>query len=651
QPPTKRLSHAKLPARRGMAGKFAQVQPGGSLILAWQVKGKKVLVVGGGEVAAGRILNCLNADAKVSVVCPASGLNEEVAFRVAEQQVTHVDRVFEPTDLDDADMALVAIDDAAASTAIWKLCRERKVPANIADVPPECDFFFGSVHRDGPLQIMVSTNGKGPRLAASIRRFLAKQLPKNAGNAIETIGMLRTKLRRIAPNAEDGPNRMRWMTKVSDTYEWAEMCTLTEEDMDNLLLFYPANKAPPMDILVALRGGNDVTKLDVFDGSFGFSVGAPTSTRMASPTDTDAHQGPPLFNTTFSTHSVSPLYVGRQGLTPSRLERLTRRLRDTLVGDVVRGIQIALEATDTPSGQVGALRDVSIRRFQLETILGVGSSQDDEREAGIWIDICHEKATYAALLIPGSTNGGKSTAACFSKEDGEFDESRFLHLPLLLLRMPQSLRTVICEWLSTTFDCRVRRLAVGTRTLVSVMEDWFDVAGVPSIGPDLVLTLAFNVPLVPPSSEDADADEATLLLDEEGLRVLEVTIASSDLGRFWRYGKAHGAYKRANASRWGQDASERRRLAGGNVDDGWAWRQDDRRPMHALTEALARYLDHHLAFDLFHPGVRVVQISCGAFILAQSRLKLVKVGGEVREDVARAAWKFVTQLGARVGMS
>ena len=34
-----------------MAKKFPEVQPGGSLILAWQIKGKKVLVVGGGEVS------------------------------------------------------------------------------------------------------------------------------------------------------------------------------------------------------------------------------------------------------------------------------------------------------------------------------------------------------------------------------------------------------------------------------------------------------------------------------------------------------------------------------------------------------------------------------------------------------------------------
>ncbi|KAK0723544.1 putative NAD(P)-binding-domain-containing protein [Lasiosphaeria miniovina] len=254
--------------------KFPEVQGGGSLIVAWQVKGKRVLVVGGGEVAAGRILNCLNADALVTVVGPASGLNPEVAHRVAQKQVAHIDRKFEPSDLDGADMVLVAVDDPQASTAIWKLCKERRIPANIADVPPECDFYFGSVHRDGPLQIMVSTNGKGPRLASTIRKFIARQLPGDAGRAIETVGQLRVKLRQLAPRSEDGPRRMAWMTQVSDAYTFDEMCGLTEEDMHNLLRYYPSGRVPSLDVLKAMRGNADVVRLDVFDGSFGFSVGA-----------------------------------------------------------------------------------------------------------------------------------------------------------------------------------------------------------------------------------------------------------------------------------------------------------------------------------------------------------------------------------------
>ncbi len=143
-------------------------------------------------------------------MCPAAGLNAEVAYRVAKKQVGHVDRKFEPADLDGADMVLGAVDDADASTRLWKLCRERRIPANMADVPAECDFFFGSVHRDGPLQVMVSTNGKGPRLASTIRKHIAKGLPKDAGRAIESVGHLRTKLRQLAPAAEDGPKRMAW---------------------------------------------------------------------------------------------------------------------------------------------------------------------------------------------------------------------------------------------------------------------------------------------------------------------------------------------------------------------------------------------------------------------------------------------------------
>lgn len=162
------------------------------------------------QVAAGRIVNILNADAKVIVVCPRSGLNDEVAYRVAQKQVEHVDRKFEPSDLDGIDMVLTAVDDPEASSQIYKLCHEKRIPANIADVPPECDFYFGSVHRDGPLQIMVSTNGNGPKLANIVRRQIADTLPHNIGLAVQRVGLLRKKLRKVAPNIEEGPKRMGW---------------------------------------------------------------------------------------------------------------------------------------------------------------------------------------------------------------------------------------------------------------------------------------------------------------------------------------------------------------------------------------------------------------------------------------------------------
>lgn len=144
------------------------------------------------------------------MVSPRAGLNEEVAYRIEKGEVDYVDRVFQPTDLDNVDMVLTAVDDPEASTQIWKLCKERKINVNVADVPPECDFYFGSVHRDGPLQIMVSTNGKGPRLANFVRRAIAASLPERIGDAIENVGKLRQMLRKVAPDIKEGPKRMSW---------------------------------------------------------------------------------------------------------------------------------------------------------------------------------------------------------------------------------------------------------------------------------------------------------------------------------------------------------------------------------------------------------------------------------------------------------
>lgn len=210
-------------------------------------------------------MNVLNADAKITVVSPREGLNPEVAYRIEQKQVDYVDRKFEPSDLDGVDMVLTAVDDPEASTQIWKLCKERRIAANIADVPPECDFYFGSVHRDGPLQIMVSTNGKGPKLANIVRRQIAANLPPNIGQAITRVGMLRKKLRQVAPDISEGPKRMQWsvasshaqedvlmsnrMIKVCEAYSLDDLCSMTERDMEQLLGFYKPNTAPSLDLL------------------------------------------------------------------------------------------------------------------------------------------------------------------------------------------------------------------------------------------------------------------------------------------------------------------------------------------------------------------------------------------------------------------
>lgn len=224
------------------------------------------------QVAAGRVLNLLNADAKVTVVCPTEGLNDEVAYRITQGQIKHEDRVFLPIDLEpekDVAMVLTAIDDPVASTRIWKYCKKLRVPANIADVPPECDFYFGSIHRDGPLQIMVSTNGNGPRLAAAIRKQIAQMLPLGTGESIQKVGQLRRRLRRKAPgkSVEDISKRMAWMSKVCDEWSTDDFIAMDAEDMEELVSGYEDGTVASFKSIRFSRDDGVVFK---FDGSFGW---------------------------------------------------------------------------------------------------------------------------------------------------------------------------------------------------------------------------------------------------------------------------------------------------------------------------------------------------------------------------------------------
>jgi precorrin-2 dehydrogenase/sirohydrochlorin ferrochelatase len=250
---------------------------GGSLLLAWQLKGKTVLIVGGGDVASGRIESILTADASITLVSPKAGLHPRTQRFIEDYptRITYHDRVFAgPQDLIGIDMALTAIDDVEASQSICQLCRDAKIPVNVADIPPSCDFYFGSQIRDGPLQIMISTNGQSPKLANIIRRSIEKSLPEHAGDAITKVGSLRTKLKERAPGVggEVGKKRMRWMIDVCTSWEMEELALLDDEMIARLIDDgWERGTVPSMDEV----GGQRKTKSKAAPHSTGASSALP----------------------------------------------------------------------------------------------------------------------------------------------------------------------------------------------------------------------------------------------------------------------------------------------------------------------------------------------------------------------------------------
>ncbi|KAL0581567.1 monooxygenase [Marasmius crinis-equi] len=213
---------------------------GGSLMIAWQLKDRTVLIVGGGEVASQRIDSVIGTDAHMVLLCPQKGLHPRTKGYIQHypERITYYDRRFTgPAELHKVDLVLTAIDDPQRSRDIVELCRQAKIPVNAADIPDLCDFFFGAQIRDGPLQVMISTNGNGPRLSGLIKKKLQAGLSGYEGEAITKIGELRAQLKERAPGVGGplGRKRMRWMTQLCDKWEMADFTQLDESMMQTLL--------------------------------------------------------------------------------------------------------------------------------------------------------------------------------------------------------------------------------------------------------------------------------------------------------------------------------------------------------------------------------------------------------------------------------
>ncbi|RSH83349.1 Bifunctional dehydrogenase and ferrochelatase [Apiotrichum porosum] len=232
---------------------YPEIKRGASLLLAWRLEGKRVLLIGGGVVAASRLGFLLESGAHVTLVSPAP-LEPSIAHRVATEpeHLTWHERGYGNPDaatpeemaadkelpVGDFDMVLTAVDDVQLSQAVCTAARTARTPVNVADVPPECDFYFGAQVRRGPLQVMVSTSGAGPKVAVIVRDTVANAIPADVEDAIAGVGALRTELRQRAPGVGGAlsKRRMRWMIDTCDAWRLDQMGAMKDPEVRRQLL-------------------------------------------------------------------------------------------------------------------------------------------------------------------------------------------------------------------------------------------------------------------------------------------------------------------------------------------------------------------------------------------------------------------------------
>ncbi len=156
------------------------------------LRGRKVLVVGAGTVAAAKAEALLRAGAEVHVVAPRA--TQWVRERASEERLSWHCREFMSEDLQDKFLAVVATDSQRVNQEIFRMAQNQGVLCNVVDDPEHCDFFYPAVVRRGPLQIAISTAGLSPALAHRLRLELEQQFGPEYEAWVQQVGRQRREI-------------------------------------------------------------------------------------------------------------------------------------------------------------------------------------------------------------------------------------------------------------------------------------------------------------------------------------------------------------------------------------------------------------------------------------------------------------------------
>jgi precorrin-2 dehydrogenase/sirohydrochlorin ferrochelatase len=146
------------------------------------LKGRPVVVVGGGPVAERKVTHLLKAGAEVTVISPS--LTPRLAAWSGLKRIKGIRRAYRRGDLRRAVLAFTATDSSEINLAVAREAGKNNIFINVADQSTSDGFIVPALFTKRNLTIAVSTSGKSPALAKKVRDHLKSAL-ENLGTLTE----------------------------------------------------------------------------------------------------------------------------------------------------------------------------------------------------------------------------------------------------------------------------------------------------------------------------------------------------------------------------------------------------------------------------------------------------------------------------------
>ncbi len=173
-----------------------------------RLEGKRVVVVGGGNVAERKVTGLLGTGARLTIISPeAASMIQRLAY---EGKIEWLRRSFSNGDIDGAFMIFAATNDPELNRKVKESAGPNQL-VSLADDPEDSDFHLPSRLQRGRLNIMVSTGGASPTLAKKIRGQLEEQFDESYEEYLEFLFLKR---QWILQNVEDASLKRKLLTEL-----------------------------------------------------------------------------------------------------------------------------------------------------------------------------------------------------------------------------------------------------------------------------------------------------------------------------------------------------------------------------------------------------------------------------------------------------
>lgn len=174
-----------------------------------KLENKKILIVGGGNIAYQKLERLLDFTDDIFVVAPE--ISHQMQILIGKKELNYKKRVYQTGDIKEFAIVIVAVDNLEIQAEIFHESKQYNCLCNSVDSVDYCDFIFPSYIKNGDLTLAISTSGASPAMAKHLKLYLKNIIP-------ESISLFLKEMKDLRRTLPKGKERMKMLDEKARNY-------------------------------------------------------------------------------------------------------------------------------------------------------------------------------------------------------------------------------------------------------------------------------------------------------------------------------------------------------------------------------------------------------------------------------------------------